>query len=185
MEDKEIIDLYFARNETAISETANKYGRMLKSIAYSILKNISDSEECENDTYLAAWKGIPPQIPKVLAAFLGRIARNIAINKYEYCMADKRNREFEVTLSELDEIQSGNRSSEIKFETSEVSDCITRYLYSKSYIKRVVFVRRYWYCDAIGKIASDYGFSESKVKSMLMRMRKELKTYLERSGLRV
>ena len=83
MDDKQIIDLYFARSETAISETAGKYGRMLRSIAYGILKNAPDSEECENDTYLAAWNIIPPQMPERLAAFLGRIVRNIAINKYE------------------------------------------------------------------------------------------------------
>lgn len=95
MKDNEIIDLYFARNENAISETAQKYGRMLKAIAYGILKNVSDCEECENDTYFAAWNKIPPQIPKALAAFLGRITRNIALDKYAYYTADKRNREFE------------------------------------------------------------------------------------------
>lgn len=182
MDDKEIVDLYLARNETAISETAKKYGRMLKSIAYSILKNHSDSEECENDTYLAAWNSIPPQIPRVLASFLGRLVRNISINRYEYYTADKRNREFEVTLSELDEIRSSENPFEEKYEISDVSNCISSYLLSKSYTKRVIFVRRYWYCDSINKIASDYGFSESKVKSMLMRMRKELKVHLERSG---
>ncbi len=185
MDDKEIIDLYFARNETAVSETAGKYGRMLKSIAYSILKNTSDSEECENDTYFAAWNKIPPHIPKVLAAFLGRIIRNIAINKYEYYTADKRNREFEIALDEIGDILSADNAPNTEYESSEISDCISDYLHSKSYIKRVVFVRRYWYCDTINKIASDYGFSESKVKSMLMRMRNELKIYFERKGIRL
>ena len=185
MDDKEIIDLYFARNEAAISETAGKYGRMLKSIAYSILKNTSDSEECENDTYFAAWNRIPPQIPKVLAAFLGRIVRNIAINKYEYYTADKRNREFNVTLDEISDILSGDNMQKIEYESTEIADCISTYLHSKSYTKRVIFVRRYWYCDTINKIASDYGFSESKVKSTLMRMRNELRAYFERKGIRL
>ena len=182
MDDKEIIDLYFARSEAAIFETAGKYGRMLKSIAYSILKNISDSEECENDTYLAAWNRIPPQMPKVLAAFLGRIVRNIAINKYEYYTADKRNRELDVAIDELGDILP---VAAAEYESTKLSDCISDYLHSKSYTKRVVFVRRYWYCDAINKIASDYGFSESKVKSMLMRMRNELKIYLERNEVKL
>ena len=182
MDDKQIIDLYFARSETAISETAGKYGRMLRSIAYGILKNAPDSEECENDTYLAAWNIIPPQMPERLAAFLGRIVRNIAINKYEYYTADKRNRDMEVAIDEIGEMISAESAD---IEASAVSDCISSYLHRKSYIKRVVFVRRYWYGDGIRKIASDCGFSESKVKSMLMRMRKELKVYLERNGIRV
>lgn len=182
MEDKQIIDLYFARNETAISETAGKYGRMLKSIAYGILKNIPDSEECENDTYLAAWNRIPPQTPGNLAAFLGRIVRNIAINKYEYYTADKRNRDLEVAIDEIGEIISGEPTD---LDAAAISECISDYLRDKSYTKRVVFVRRYWYGDGISKIASDYGFSESKVKSILMRMRKELKVYFERNGIRV
>ena len=176
MDDKQIIDLYFARSETAISETAGKYGRMLRSIAYGILKNASDSEECENDTYLAAWNKIPPQTPENLSAFLGRIVRNIAINKYEYYTADKRNRDLEVAFDEIGEIISEGRED---LDTAEVSECISAYLHSKSYIKRVVFVRRYWYGDGVNKIAADYGFSESKVKSMLMRMRNELKKILK------
>ena len=182
MDDKQIIDLYFARSETAISATVGKYGRMLKSIAYGILKNVPDSEECENDTYLTAWNRIPPQTPNNLAAFLGRIVRNIAINKYEYYTADKRNRDLEIALDEIGEIIGGEPAG---FEAVVISDCISAYLHSKGYTKRVVFVRRYWYGDGISKIASDYGFSESKVKSMLMRMRKELKVYLERNGIRV
>lgn len=178
MDDKEIIDLYLARNEAAILKTSEKYGRMLKSVAYGILNNISDSEECENDTYLAAWNRIPPQIPRALAAFLGRIVRNKAINKYKYYTADKRNREMEIALDEIGDILSGD----IADNKSEISDCISAYLHTKSYTKRVVFVRRYFYCDTVSKIASDCGFSESKVKSMLMRMRNELKIYLEGEG---
>ena len=183
MEDKEIIDLYFARNEAAIFETENKYGRMLRFIAYNILKNVSDSEECENDTYHAAWNKIPPHTPHCLSAFLGRIARNIALNKYDYYTADKRNREFETVLSELEDIRSGRGAPELHLETRATADCINRFLRSKAYIKRIVFVRRYWHGDSVKKIAMDCGFSESKVKSMLMRMRNELKICLERNGI--
>lgn len=181
MEDKEIIDLYFARSENAISETARKYGRMLKSIAYGILKNISDCEECENDTYFVAWNKIPPHIPKALAAFLGRVMRNTALNKYSYYTADKRNYEFETALCELENILPDGTNPELKYEITEIAEYITKYLRTQSYTKRVVFVRRYWYCDTTGKIAADYGFSDSKVKSILMRMRNGLKIFLERN----
>lgn len=181
MEDTKIIDLYFARKESAITETAAKYGGMLRAIALRILNNHADSEECENDTYFAAWNTIPPQIPNCLSAFLGRIVRNIALNKYDYYTADKRNREFEVTLHEFGSILSNDAVPEVQYEASETAACISAYLKKQSYTKRVVFVRRYWYCDSIGKIAQDCGFSESKVKSMLMRMRNELKKHLERS----
>ncbi len=186
MEDKEIISLYFARDESAITETSKKYGRMLYAIAGRILNNRTDCEECENDTYLAAWNKIPPRIPNSLSAFLGRIVRNIALDRYDYCTADKRNREFEVTLTELSDILPDSKHSpEMKYETAEISACITAYLRGKSYPKRTVFVRRYWYCDSIAQIAADCGFTESKVKSMLMRMRKELKTYLERNEINI
>lgn len=111
MDDKKIIDLYFNRDESAIPETSSKYGRLINSIAYNILKNITDSEECENDTYYAAWNQIPPQIPRCLPAFLGRITRNIALNKYDYYSAAMRNREFETELSELENILSGRRNA--------------------------------------------------------------------------
>ena len=181
MNDREIIDLYFARNDAAVSETMAKYGRMLRSIAYGILHNSSDSEECENDTYLAAWNRIPPLRPKVFSAFLGRIARNLAINRYRYYAADKRNRALEVALDELVEILPGGEPA---VEASAVAECVARYLSGKSRAQRIVFVRRYWYCDSVNQIATDCGFSESKVKSMLMRMRRELRLELERSGIR-
>lgn len=182
MEDKEIIDLYFARKDNAIAETARKYGRMLRSIAYRILNNNADSEECENDTYLAAWNKIPPLIPSDLAAFLGRVVRNIALDKHDYYTADKRNRTFEMALDELGDILPDNASPDREYGIKETAQCISDFLHTKSYDKRVVFVRRYWYCDDISKIAADCGFSESKVKSMLMRMRDELKVYLKRNG---
>lgn len=182
MEDSKIIDLYFDRNEDAISETSAKYGGMIKSIAYNILKNTADSHECENDTYFAAWNRIPPDIPRCLAAFLGRITRNIALDRHDYYSAAKRNRDFEVALSELGELLSKEPNPETSCEARETAELISDFLRQKSYTKRVVFIRRYWYCDSISKISSDFGFSESKVKSMLMRIRKELRKYLEQNG---
>lgn len=182
MDDKEIIDLYFARSETAITETARRYGPMLRAIAYGILGNAADSEECENDAYLAVWNCIPPQRPRVLPAFLGRIARNIALDKYAYYGAEKRNRALETALDELEALLPGGADPAASCEQAELAGCIDEYLRRQSRVKRLVFVRRYWYCDPVAKIAADWGFSESKVKSMLMRMRKELKVFLERKG---
>lgn len=182
MEDREIIELYLARKENAIAETARKYGRMLRSIAYRILNNNADSEECENDSYLAAWGKIPPLVPTNLTAFLGRIVRNIALDKYDYYTADKRNRAFEVALDELGDILRDNASPDREYGINETAQFISDFLHTKSYDKRVVFVRRYWYCYEISQIAAEFGFTESKVKSMLMRLRKELKVYLERNG---
>ncbi len=183
MDDREIIDLYLARSENAISETKSKYGRMIKSVAYNILNSISDSEECENDTYYAAWNKIPPERPKYLSAFLGRIARNIASDKHDYYTAGKRNKDFEVTLSELGDMLPGGITPEAELDKRAISEAISAYLKKKDYKKRTVFVRRYWYCDSVSKIALDFGFSEGKVKSMLLRMRKELKIYLEGNGI--
>lgn len=181
MEDTEIIEMYFARNEAAINQTAGKYRGLIRSIAYNILRNTADSEECENDTYLAAWDKIPPERPRNFGAFLGRIARNIALNKYAYYTADKRNREFETALSELHEIAGG--STETEFEAMETGSKISDFLRGQNRVKRGVFVRRYWYAESINEIALKYGFSVSKVKSMLMRTRRELKIYLDREGI--
>ncbi len=183
MEDEKIIELYFARDESAISATATKYGRWIRSIAQNILRDASDSEECESDVYVAAWNRIPPQYPRRLVAFLGRMARNIALDRYDYYAASRRNRALEVALSELEEVLPDAQSVEGRVEASELSEAIDGFLRGIGRTKRIVFVRRYWYCDSIRQIASAQGFSESKVKSLLMRTRRELKQYLERSGL--
>lgn len=185
MDDEKIINLYFERNEIAISETAVKYGSMIRGISYNILKNYSDSEECENDTYHVAWNKIPPERPNFLAAFLCRIVRNISFDKYGYNKAAKRNTEFDVALSEIENCVVSKTTVETEVDKKRLSELISNFLRCISFTKRVIFVRRYWYCDSIKKIAKDYGFSESKVKSMLMRTRNELKKHLERSGVNV
>ena len=182
MEDKEIIELYFEKNESAVKETELKYGAMIRAIAFNILKNHSDSEECENDTYNIAWNKIPPERPAFLGAFLGRIARNISFDKYHYNKAAKRNTDFDITLSEIERCIASKIYVENETDKNMLSDMISSFLKSVSFTKRIIFIRRYWYCDTIVKIAKDYGFSESKVKSMLMRTRNELKKYLERNG---
>ena len=185
MEDEKIIQLYFKRDENAIAQTAVKYGGMIRAIAYQILKNKPDSEECENDTYHTAWNKIPPANPPCLSVYLGRIARNISFDRYDYNNASKRNPTFEAELSELEECIPSGFSVEEEFAQRQAAKHISDFLRGTGYIKRTVFIRRYWYCDSISAISGEYGFSQSKVKSMLMRTRKELKRYLERKGITV
>ena len=185
MEDEKIIDLYFERNENAVAETALKYGSMLRAIAYGILKNHRDSEECENDTYHIAWNKIPPERPVYFPAFLGRIVRNISFDKYDYNNAAKRNPDVEVSLSELENCISAGNTTEQHYDCQRTAKHISDFLRKQPIIKRTVFIRRYWYCDSISDIAAQYKFSESKVRSMLMRTRNELKKYLERQGVNV
>lgn len=185
MEDEKIIELYFNRSEKAIEETAHKYGRMIRAIAYNILKSTRDSEECENDTYHTAWNKIPPANPPYFSAFLGRIVRNISFDKYDYNNAAKRNAEFEMEMSELENCLLTVNNTEKELEYKETAKHISNFLRKTSYIKRMVFVRRYWYCDSIAAISKEFGFSESKVKSMLLRTRNELKKYLGRYGVTV
>ena len=186
MQDYEIVDLYWNRSEIAIKETDLKYGRYCKRIAINILSNNQDAEECVNDAYLGAWNAIPPQRPFSLLSFLGRIIRNIALDRYDYNNAKKRNNKFDVLLSELDECLSQSSDNvENKYEEGEVAKLISDFLLSINSVSRNVFLHRYWYTDSISDIANNYGMSESKVKSILFRVRKKLKKYLEKEGIQI
>lgn len=182
MEDEKIIELYQIKNENAIKETSVKYGKYIRKIASNILNNESDSEECENDTYQATWRNIPPESPKSLKAFLGRITRNIALDRYDHNTAKKRNTHFDVVLSELEECIPAKGSVENAYENLVLEETISEYLKGIERTKRIIFVRRYWHSDSVHDIALKFGFGESKVKSILMRTRQGLKKYLERQG---
>ena len=183
MEDHKIIELFFERNENAISETERKYGRYLSKIAYNILFDFEDSKECVNDTYMKTWNSIPPQQPKVLSVFLGKITRNLAIDVFRRKHAEKRgNSEYALSLSELDECIPDKFSAENKFEQNELSESINRFLASLSKENHDIFLCRYFYSDSIKEIASFFGTSESKIKSSLFRSRKALKEHLEKEG---
>lgn len=185
MEDSQIIELYWQRCEDAIAQTSKKYGRLCRKIALNIVGNYEDAQECENDTYVATWNAIPPTRPNVLSAFLSRIARNIALNRYEYNKAQKRNNEFDLVLSELEECIAGKSSVEDAYEEGVVAKMLDDFLAGLSKEKRVIFVRRYWYSDAVKDIAKRMQISESKVKTVLFRTRKELQEYLEARGVLV
>ncbi|MEK4425983.1 RNA polymerase sigma factor [Solibacillus sp. FSL K6-1523] len=183
MEDDNIIKLYLQRSQQAVLETKEKYGAYCRAITRNILSNDLDIEECENDTYLAAWNTIPPQIPRKFSVFLGRIARNIALDKHGYNTAKKRNKEFEVILAELEECIAGNDIVESAFEAGEIANVLNQFLYTLDVQSRNVFIKRYWYSASIGDICEQFHMSNSKVKSMLFRTRKKLKFYLEKEGI--
>lgn len=164
MDDKQILDLYWERSEAAISETSKKYGKYCRYIAFNILHNDEDSEECVNDTYLRAWNSIPPNRPSVLKTFLGKITRNLSLDRYELLNAKKRN----------------GGQMPLVFE-----DILNRFLSSLSLEQRKIFMRRYWYLSPIKEIATEYGMSESKIKMSLFRSRNELKKLLEKEGISV
>ena len=183
MEDEKIVELYLQRDETAISETAKKYGVRLQALAHRIVSDAQAAEECENETYLEAWNRIPPKEPRTyLFAFLGRIARHIAIDECRRSTSKKRSALLVELSAEMEECLAGEGSVEEVIEEQELSRAIMDFLSDCSLQQRRVFLRRYWFFDTIPEICQRYGYSESRVKTMLFRMRKNLKEHLEREG---
>ena len=184
MEDNQIIQLYFDRSEDAISQTAVKYGKYCHTIAYNILHNFKDSEGCVNDTYWKAWGIIPPRRPKKLASFLGKITRNLSLDKYRHYTADKRGGgEFSIALDELGDCVSSLGNMDDYTNEMVLVDTLNRFLASLSAEHRKIFMRRYWYISSVKEIADDYGITESKVKMSLLRSRNQLKAVLEKEGI--
>ena len=183
MTDPSIIALYFERREAAISETKKKYGTYLFSISYHILKSREDAEECENDTYLAAWDKIPPARPKILSAFLAKITRNISLNKLREQNAQKRGgKAIVLPLSELaDSIPDSGALSSMQPEA--LANHLNTFLKTLSPTEQRVFLLHYWYSEPVHTIAQKYGFTKSKVKMMLKRTRDKLKNHLQKEGL--
>lgn len=183
MEDKDIVDLYWQRDEKAISETAEKYGRYCYSIAYNILSDTEDAEESVNDTYLNAWNSMPPHRPAVLSAFIGKITRFISLKKWRDKRTQKRGGEtIDLVYEEISECIPAKSTVEEELENKEIAKLIDIFLDTLPLCEQSVFVCRYWYFDSISAIAKQFGFSESKVKSMLHRTRKKLKTKLSQEG---
>lgn len=179
MEDVEILDLFFDRNEQAIAETKVKYGKLIYSISYRILNNREDAEECENDTYLGAWNAIPPERPKRFSAYLSKLVRNISISRHRINHAEKRGgSQVALSLQELDECLP----APLETHTEHLASALNSFLDTLSKQERMVFVCRYWRCDAVGDIAKQFGFGESKVKMMLLRTREKLRKFLEKEG---
>lgn len=183
MEDNEIIQLYWARDQMAIEHTARKYGSYCRAIAKNILGNAEDAEECVNDTYMSAWSAIPPQRPKLLSAFIVKITRNISFNKYRMKRADKRGGgEIPAILDELSECVSGSDNIEEKIEYKELVKAVNDFLGTLSSDKRNIFVRRYWYSDSVANIAKRYEMKENAVSMLLGRLRIKLREYITARG---
>lgn len=182
--DQQIIALYFSRKEAAIDETERKYGSYLLAIAQNILRNREDSEECVNDTYLAAWNSIPPMRPNSLATYLGKLTRNISINRYKSLHAARRGGgEFALSLDELDDCVADTLVEQQDAE--QLGRLISEFLYTKPAEVRQVFVRRYFYSDSLTDIADAFGMSLPKVKAMLHRTRLSLREHLEKNGINI
>lgn len=185
MTDESIVTLFFERSENAIKSAAEKYERYLTKIAVNILHLREDAEECVNDTYYTAWNQIPPDRPKKLLPYLGRITRCLALNRHDYLTAQKRNVEFTKQLEELGECLSIPDTTESQYESGELGAVISAFLRTIDSGKRNIFIRRYWFSESIADIAKRFALSESKVKSILFRVRKQLAKYLEREGYRI
>lgn len=184
MEDKKIIDLYWIRDESAITETDKTYGKLLLVLSDRILNDQEDAEENVNDTYLRVWKSIPPQRPKYFQAFLSKICRHLAFDRLDWKQAAKRNAEV-VTLSQEMEQCIPDRTMEQKLEAREIGEIIGNFLKILPKDSRCIFLRRYLYMDTITQISQRYNMTESKVKMQLYRTRTKLRTYLEKEGIQV
>lgn len=182
LEDCKIIELYFNRDERAITETSLKYGAYCTKIATNILADIFDAEECVNDAYIKAWDSIPPTVPTLLKSFLGRITRNIAIDRYNSKNADKRGGRIAESLDELSEC-IGTYDTESDINSHELYEIINLFLSREKELSRRVFVRRYFYGDSIADIAKKHRIGESRVKTMLFRARQKLAFILSQEGI--
>lgn len=182
MEDAQIIELYFQRDETAITETVSKYGAFCERIAMNILSVAEDAEECVNDTYLQAWKAIPPQRPDRLGAWLGRVVRNTAINLWHKNHRKKRYAGFEQLFSELEECLPSPETIERELDEAELTQLLNAWLASLSKADRVLFIRRYWNGEAIKQLAREQGVIPQKIANRMYRLRQSLKSTLEQEG---
>lgn len=183
MLDEEIVALYWKRNERAIQETKNEYGRYIFKIAYNILADLEDSHESVNDTYFAAWNSMPPQRPSVLSTYLAKLTRRISIDKFRKKNREKRKAsEYALSLDELQDCVSGGSLPEEELDIKMLAKAINEFLRNQPDEARKLFIGRYYFLDSLRDVARYCGMAESKAKSMLFRTRSSLKEYLEKEG---
>ena len=178
MEDSKIVDLFFERSEQAIGELDKKYGAAVRKTAVNILSSRQDAEECVNDTYLGVWNSIPPQRPDVLVSYVCRNARNLAVARLRRETSAARN-----SGADLAEVIPSREDVEAEIEAKELAAAVNRYLAGLDYDDRYIFIRRYWYADAVRDIASAMHTRENRVSVRLFRLRKNLKKILKKEGL--
>ena len=183
MDDREIVDLYWERQESAIKESEKKYGGYCYSIANNILNSHEDSEECVSDTYIKAWNSIPPKKPEKLSVYLGKITRNLALDVFKRKSAQKRAcAQTSLALEELQECIPSSQTVESEIDSRELTEHLNAFLKTLTDENRKIFLQRYWYILSVTEIAKENSFSESKVKMSLMRTRNNLKIFLEKEG---
>lgn len=186
MLDTAIIDLYFARNEQAIAETQATYGKYCYQIAWNVLRDSEDSDECVNDTWFRAWNSIPPTRPARLSVYLGTITRNLSLDRWKSRKAARRNNgEIPVVLDEIAEVIPDKSSVEDEVEAARLEELINRFLHELPEKDCNVFLRRYWYLEEYGEIAKRYHMNLNTVKSSIHRTRGKLREYLEKEGVTI
>ena len=184
MDDLRIIELYFQRDEQAIKETDAKYGKLCHRIAYNILNNYEDSEECVNSAYVSVWNTIPPTRPDHFMAFVCKITRNLSLKRLEFIKREKRSADMSMSLEELASVLPDNRYAP-DVSDEDVAKLISKFLRSQKEDVRNVFVRKYYFFDSVRAIATRFGFTESKVKNMLFYTRNKLRDYLIKEGVEI
>lgn len=185
MTDLQIIDLFFERSEQAINELAKSHEKPVRKLAYNILGNIQDVDECINDTWLAVWNSIPPHRPYPLRTFVCKITRNLATKKYHHNSAHKRNSQYDVALDELADCIPDHNMVEDFYSAKELGEIINRFLDTLSYEDRFIFMRRYWYADSLTDIVRMTSMSYSTISVRLHRTKNKLKKLLMKEGLLV
>ena len=185
MEDQQIIKLFWDREEQAVNETAHKYSAYCYAIAFNVLSVKEDAGECVNDTLQKAWDSIPPNRPDNLKAWLGKVCRNVALNLWQKNHAKKRNQGMDLLLSELEDCIPSSNTVEKEIENSEISMCINRWLQTLPREDRILFVRRYWFGDAVKDLANTRGISPKTIAQKLLRLRKGLKAALEKEDIQL
>ncbi|MBO5305463.1 MAG: sigma-70 family RNA polymerase sigma factor [Clostridia bacterium] len=184
MEDRQIVDLYWARSEDAITETEKKYGRYCHYIAYQILVSDEDAKEVVNDTYLKTWNTVPPEYPNPLKSYVGMISRQLALDAYKKQHAQKRGGQVPLALDELSECISELADTDIG-DSVALSDALNRFLLALPKQTRNIFVRRYFYMSSIAEIANDFSMKENGVAMLLLRTRKKLGQFLKKEGFHI
>lgn len=186
MEDSRIVALYWSRSEEAILQTQQKYGPYCRTVAWNILADAEDAEECVNDTWLRAWNAMPPHRPSRLSVFLGKLTRNLALNRWEARRAQKRGGgRIETALEELEQCLPAAGDPQTALEHQALTDSLNRFLASLSPDRRHLFLARYWYLCPIEELAKRRGTSKSQVTSLLFRLRNQLRLHLEKEGFAV
>lgn len=186
MQEREIVSMFLARNEDAIGEAEAACGRYCRAIAKNITGSDEDAEECVSDALLAAWNSIPPARPESLRGYLGKLTRNIALDRWEKTRAKKRGGgETDAVLDELEDVFGAVESAEDEVLRHALTEAVNAFLGSLDEERRAMFVRRYWYAESVGQIAGRFGIRENTAAQILRRIRKKLKDYLTREGFTV